>query len=95
MTGGFSIRQQSCPRCAIRRTAHLADGSGFCFNCRLRWSGQHAASQSAVPPRNAAPPSPEPFSPAAWARLEMYRAAVRAGLYSDWPIGSAALEARR
>jgi hypothetical protein len=35
--------------------------------------------------RSTLPPVQHPFAPAELIRLERYRAAVRAGLYSDWP----------
>lgn len=38
MTGAYVIQEQSCPRCAMRRTVRLAAGGYFCFNCRLQWS---------------------------------------------------------
>jgi hypothetical protein len=37
----------------------------------------------------APPPPTAPFGLAEQARLAIYRAAVRAGFYSDWPAGSA------
>jgi hypothetical protein len=37
MRDGIIIQEQACPRCAIRRTARLAYGTSFCFNCRLQW----------------------------------------------------------
>ena len=66
MRDGHQIQELSCPRCAIRRTVHLADGSSFCFNCRLQWSTQQAAHAHAVrgtipppsPPESFGPPSP-------------------------------------
>ena len=78
---GATIQEHPCPRCAIRRTVLIARAS-FCFNCRLHWDGQWSQrSAAAVEPR------PEPFhvfTAAEVARLRIYRAAVRAGFYTDW-----------
>jgi hypothetical protein len=85
MRHGFVIEEQSCPRCANRRTVRVADGSSFCFNCRLQWSVQDAAGGPAARGAAASGRQPEPFGLAEQARLTIYRAAVRAGFYSDWP----------
>jgi hypothetical protein len=72
---GATIQERPCPRCNIRRTASIANAS-FCFNCRLQWGKALGASE----------PRPEPpytFTAAETARLTIYRAAIRAGFYSD------------
>jgi hypothetical protein len=77
----MTIQERRCPRCAIRRTINLAHWGTFCFNCRLQWGTQGAAEVAAVE----APLARYQFTPAELARLEAYRGAVRAGLYTDWP----------
>jgi hypothetical protein len=76
----MTIQEQRCPRCGIKRTVWLGEWGSFCFNCRLRSGDRHEVARPAAPP----PPSPC-LSPAGLARLATYRAAVRAGFYSDWP----------
>ncbi len=67
-----------CPRCGFRRVIRRARHAYVCFQCRYGWStdSEHA---------------PDPGQPdlAQWtaperARLLAYRAAIRAGLYTDW-----------
>jgi hypothetical protein len=73
--GFFDAREQSCPRCANRRTVHIGDRS-FCFNCRLqRLIVQRVYTQS-VHRETAYPLLLYPFTLAEQARLAMYRAAV-------------------
>jgi hypothetical protein len=83
MRDGFVIQDRACPRCAIRRRVRLGDGAIFCFNCRLE-APAHAGGDDRAS-RGLAWPIPEPLEPAELSRLTMYRAAVRAGFYSDWP----------
>jgi hypothetical protein len=64
----FVIDYRPCPRCQNQRTARFG-AVRFCFNCR---------SQPKVGARIA-----YPFTTAELARLHAYRAAIRAGLYSD------------
>jgi hypothetical protein len=73
MRQGYLIQDRACPRCANRRTVRLGQGSSLCFNCRYHWD-----------------PEPVELMPAGWSfdaaersRLVIYRAAVRAGFYSD------------
>jgi hypothetical protein len=75
MRQGYVIQERSCPRCAIRRTVRLGRGLALCFNCRYHWDAHP------LPPA-------EQFDAAARARLVSYRAAVRAGFYTDWPSSS-------
>jgi hypothetical protein len=42
MRDGMIIQELACPRCAIRRTARLAYGTSFGFNCRLQWPAHDA-----------------------------------------------------
>jgi hypothetical protein len=78
----MSIVEQRCPRCSNRRTVHLGySRDSFCFNCRLRWNpdNTHSASQRA----DSHPPG-YTITAAERARLQVYRAAVSSGFYSDW-----------
>ncbi|HYY89767.1 MAG TPA: hypothetical protein VFA49_13290 [Chloroflexota bacterium] len=72
------IQEQRCPRCAIRRTVQYGGWGSICFNCRLRWRGDRPVELVTA----------TAFSAAEWRRLEIYRAAVQAGFYTDWPSGS-------
>ena len=75
----FSIQDQRCPRCAIRRTARVGtDARSFCFNCRYRWDPRMPS--SVEPIRFLAETI---FSADELTRLRVYRRAVRAGFYSD------------
>src|ERR1051325_4993149 len=79
----MTIEEQRCPHFGIRRTARLGEWGHFCFNCRRQWDGV----RSVVDPRLAqvtGPAAASPFDQHQIHRLELYRAAVRAGLYSDW-----------
>jgi hypothetical protein len=67
MRHGLTIKEAPCPRCANKRTASLGTHGSICFNCRHRWELE----------------SSYPFTVKEFARLESYRAAVRAGFYSD------------
>jgi hypothetical protein len=72
-------QEQPCPRCANRRTVRAAEHGSFCFNCGLQWS---AFTLSSTPhPRYAT----ATFTPLQLARFGVYRAAVKAGFYTDWP----------
>lgn len=50
----------------------------LCFNCHYHWTSFQAsiaeAAEACV------------FTPAELARLRVYRGAVQAGVYSDWPV---------
>jgi hypothetical protein len=72
----------------------VADGSRSCFNCRHHWRIQQTSPNPALRQVSVEPLPQELFGSLERARLEMFRAAVRAGFYSDWPTGSAAREAR-
>ena len=69
----MKIEPRPCPRCRNRRSASLF-GVFHCFNCSYQWTG--AADDEA----------PFPFTPEELERLTAYRGAVRAGVYSDWPV---------
>jgi hypothetical protein len=75
------IEERRCPRCGNRRTARVGTWGLICFNCRLHLD----AAWPGVPGESCPEPATHSFTPAELARLERYRAAVRAGLYSDWP----------
>jgi hypothetical protein len=60
----------------IRRTVQYGQWGSICFNCRLRWRGDVPVQLVVVAPA---------FGAAELRRLEIYRAAVRAGFYTDWP----------
>ena len=82
MNGGFIINESRCPRCKIKRTVRLPrPNSNYCFNCRYLWK----ADGSSVEVEESVSYS---FEPAELARLEIYRAAVRAGFYNEWESGS-------
>jgi ribosomal protein L37AE/L43A len=83
---GILIQERTCPRCAIRRTARLGQGTSFCFNCRLKWPTRAAP----VAQRVGTPLPHQMLGPADLARMAVYRAAVRAGFNSDWPVAHAA-----
>jgi hypothetical protein len=75
----FTVQEQRCPRCAIRRTVRVgSDDRSFCFNCRYRWDPRAPGSIEPVRIRAEAI-----FTPAELARLRVYRRAVQAGFYSD------------
>jgi ribosomal protein L37AE/L43A len=74
---GAMIQEQTCPRCAIRRTVRIA-GASFCHNCHMYW---HGASHATFPPR---PELAYVFTAQETARLVIYRAAIRAGFYNNW-----------
>jgi hypothetical protein len=80
MRDGIIIQERPCPRCTIRRTARLAYGTSFCFNCRLQWPTLGAPLLDAV---EVSPP-PHVFTADESARLSVYRAAVHDGFYTDW-----------
>jgi hypothetical protein len=75
----MTIEQKRCPRCAIKRTANLGTWGTFCFNCRSRLDGRELRP---LPP--VSEDAPYAFSGAELLRLQHYRAAIQAGLYSDW-----------
>jgi hypothetical protein len=68
----FVIEHDRCPRCSNLRTARFGVVS-YCFNCRTQWND----------PTDAAGETDYPFSPEELGRMRVYRAAVRAGFYTD------------
>jgi hypothetical protein len=88
MRDGIIIQEQACPQCAIRRTARLAYGTSFCFNCRLQWPSQGAPLNYAV----GVPSQLHVFAADELARLSVYRDAVRSGFYTDWANSDQPLE---
>jgi hypothetical protein len=77
----MTIDERPCARCAIRRTVRLGTWGWVCFNCGLHVP----AGEGGVSTDRASERAEHPFTPAEIVRLERYRAAVAAGLYSDWP----------
>lgn len=85
----MQIEFRPCPRCRnlrsvrIDRTLHLS----HCFNCGCQWSDQDplgSRQRSGVSSAERHVPSEAfPFTDAELKRLRAYRAAVRAGLFSD------------
>jgi ribosomal protein L37AE/L43A len=65
-----------CPRCGQRRVVQRSRTAFMCFQCRYGWSLDA--------PAPAQYDTPVFFLPHEWQRLIAYRAAIRAGLYSDW-----------
>jgi hypothetical protein len=78
------IMEQRCPRCAIRRTARLGASRSLCFNCGLKWGRPASATEAAALRVAPAQTLSYPFSPAELVRLERYRAAIQAGVYTDY-----------
>jgi hypothetical protein len=71
---GAVIQEYPCPRCSNRRTIRLGTTeNSFCFNCRHAFAGRRAASTLLR----------HIFGPSELARLERYRAAIQAGVFSD------------
>jgi hypothetical protein len=75
----MTINYQPCPRCRIPRTVRT-HGRFLCFNCRYQWTS--LPSVALMTPGSLA----YRFSFAELERLLVYRGAVRAGVYSDWPV---------
>ena len=81
------IVEKHCPRCAIRRTVWLGQWGSFCHNCRLQWDFPAPAVEAGVGISQASrvETAAHAFSPAELTRLGHYRAAIRHGVYTDWP----------
>jgi hypothetical protein len=79
----MTIDHIQCPRCGIERIGNFGKWGRFCFNCRLHLAGN----ETGPPPARLAPVTDlaYQFSDAELARLVRYRAAIRAGFYTDWP----------
>ena len=81
MLNSFMIQLRSCPRCGILRTARqMYSATSFCFNCRFLWEPPAEAGQRAAVQVRA-----NSFCREELARMQVYRAAVRIGFYTDWP----------
>ena len=78
----MTIQELRCPRCGIRRTVRLGTWGSVCLNCR-RPLRALASVDYEVPPMGRV------FTASELARLESYRDAILAGLYSDWPASKA------
>jgi hypothetical protein len=85
----MQIEFRTCPRCGnlrsvrIHRRIHLS----YCFNCGCQWSdkdplGSRRCTEVSSAERHV-PSEAFPFTDAELKRLRAYRAAVRAGLFSD------------
>ena len=75
MNGGISIVKIACSICQNTRTIRIGySANTFCFNCR-RVCGTDVAERGTAPVLNAQE----------LGRLQAYRAAVQAGVYTDWP----------
>jgi hypothetical protein len=81
----MTVQEKHCPRCGIKRTVWLGEWGSFCFNCRLRWGRGSGIAPQPAPTATVSPQRFEGLLPAELARLATYRAAVRAGFYTDWP----------
>ena len=79
----MTIVEFRCPRCAIRRTVRVGHWGGFCFNCRFAWDRPASADAASVPSGAPVQSALGLFGPAELLRLERYRAALQAGLYTD------------
>ena len=77
------IVEQPCPRCAIRRSVSFGRLGSYCYNCKFRWNGFGSATPITRPVQVHV--AEYPFGVAELARLEIFRAAVRAGFYNEWP----------
>ncbi len=79
---GITIVEQACPICTQQRTARFGLSNTFiCFNCRRVWSGLQTEPGSQVA---AATAFEYVFTGTEARRFHVYRAAVRAGFYTDW-----------
>lgn len=77
----MTILHLNCPRCANQRTARIGHWGAICFNCRFLWPGGATATERPIEP----PESTYAFSEAELGRLVMFRLAIGAGVYSDYP----------
>ena len=85
------VHQRRCPRCEIQHTVDMGTWGYFCFNCKLRF-GHLAAGVAAVLPTFEV--TRYLFTPVERARLEAYRNATLAGVYSDW-VGTSGISHTR
>jgi hypothetical protein len=73
----------ACLRCTFPRTLRVGDRR-VCFQCRFSWHTRHPVVTPAAAPTWAQDRGAGyAFTPAEFARLTRYRAAVQAGFYSD------------
>jgi len=70
----FIVQTTSCLRCGQRRVARLNARAVLCFHCRLVQPALNGLEY--------------PFTSRELQRLAVYRAAVKAGFYSDYPTRS-------
>ena len=71
-----------CPRCGHSPVVQRARDAYVCYQCRFGWTPGTPVTHSEVF-------SLRLFSAPERERLVSYRAAIRAGVYSDWPAGCA------
>jgi hypothetical protein len=75
-----------CPRCGVRPTLYLVDGTSMCLNCNLRWQAEQTQCSTGVSTDSAGVAEPTleyPFTADELRRLAVYRRAVAAGFYTD------------
>jgi hypothetical protein len=84
---GFVIEHDPCPRCSNLRTVRFSSNS-YCFNCRLLWSGDSFIDGADEPAAS------YPFTESELVRLRVYRAAVRAGFYTERLRGAGVVQSR-
>jgi hypothetical protein len=80
----INIVEQSCPHCGAARTIRVASAAlSYCLICHRDWTTAEPDQDRALEPE---PVLAYPFTEAEVVRLQNYRAAVRAGLYSEVPV---------
>ena len=82
------IQQRHCPHCRIQRTVDMGRWGSVCMNCRLRSEPGVSAGERPAGAVALASQLASLFGPAALRRLQIYRAAVQAGFYTDSLPGS-------
>ena len=85
MNGGIVIQERRCSRCSNRRTVRMGTSNvAFCFNCRHKWAANGSTARRHEGAVVVMPAPYYTFGPGERERLNRYRAAVRAGLYTEW-----------
>jgi hypothetical protein len=80
------IQQKGCPRCGFKRTVWIGGRElSVCFNCRFVWADSSPPGHARAPGTCSRPELPYEFTPAELYRLRLYRLAIQAGLYTDFP----------
>jgi hypothetical protein len=70
------IEEIACPHCGHSRSVRLNEKHYICWYCRFRWRVSDGTPVSMTT-------YPFPFTHAEMTRLELYRAAIAAGCYTD------------